>query len=262
MEFLSELDLLNPTALGQSAVYGVITFILIKAFKWVTSMYSPQKKSVRPDLHFKQKFQREFCMFLLLMATIYLGLTFLSASGIGNAGASRRSLLPEITFTNCGVMGPYLKNPQNPTPEDLEQAQKAYQSNMGKEREVDIQIGLRVFNKGKPTVLHGWELVVIPERGSALKTELVFPAPLGVTFVSERGRPPMQLFGKDYLADTVRTTPIPTGAMAEGWLSFVVPNVTKQMVGVPGTKVVLTFKDVDQNPYKLEHVIATQQGVY
>ena len=257
------IQLFDLNKIVATLITTAVTRGLVWMWKAVVSMNVQKPRKQSPRIDRKTRFKNEAALFVVIALTVFSVLSFipLIIGGQISERGNEKGFLPRIIFMNLGVKVPV--DSSTGTEEEINQRMtENLQKEPPRQRPVGVQIGLEIFNKGRPSVLHDWKLEVLLKSGQTITSDLDTNIPLKTTLLSEKNARPLVLKRENWIIPLTRNEPVGTGKMVEGFISFTIPGIDRETVQLPGNKLRLTFHDVDQQEYEVEYVISGQVGFY
>jgi hypothetical protein len=109
-----------------------------------------------------------------------------------------------------------------------------------------VLFNVDMFNSGPPSITQDWKLEAILKNGEKVWGERIINA----VIATDGGR---TFFPPDFLDNMTATKPIITGARIRGVLGFRFEGIPRERVDDLDTKLVLSFRDVKNRPFKTEY---------
>lgn len=119
-----------------------------------------------------------------------------------------------------------------------------------------ITVLASIRNLGTPSIVEGWALSVsVPGAPPMAGRHQAIPETLNL---ERPDGPPLVVRGRDALYDKTTLSPVGQGNMQRGYLLFLLERVDMTAIYRPGTRIILTYKDVTGKSYVIEKALLGQ----
>jgi hypothetical protein len=123
-----------------------------------------------------------------------------------------------------------------------------------------VTLIVSVRNLETPSIAEGWSLSVMPPGGQTFSAT---PYHISNTMTLEReGNSPITLYGSDQLYNKIGITPIATGSLQRGILSFRIAQAPLESLNHSGTRLTLSYEDVIGKTTQLWHNLVVSREAF